>query len=163
TADHRSGAAIAAMPAADGVDPRGQRTPAPWMGAGRALLRRTPGARAGPRGPPTAAAGRGRGPTERARAIAACPDDPARPSAPNAPRLPAPCARPAPTGPPSGPASALQENRRRPTLPGPREPSTIGAEGLNFSVRNGKRCFPLAKATEKRARPASPVLQNCTA
>ena len=39
------------------------------------------------------------------------------------------------------------KNRRRPTLPGPCEPSTIGAEGLNFSVRNGKRCFPLAKAT----------------
>src|SRR5687767_746224 len=38
-------------------------------------------------------------------------------------------------------------NRRRPTLPGPCEPSTIGAEGLNFSVRNGKRCFPLAIAT----------------
>ena len=38
-------------------------------------------------------------------------------------------------------------NRRRPTLPGPCEPSTIGAERLNFSVRNGKRCFPLAKAT----------------
>src|SRR5271166_5373095 len=41
-------------------------------------------------------------------------------------------------------------NRRRPTLPGPCEPSTIGAEGLNCSVRNGKRCFPLAKATGKR-------------
>jgi hypothetical protein len=43
-----------------------------------------------------------------------------------------------------------QKNRRRPTLPGPCEPSTIGAEGLNCSVRNGKRCFPLAKATGKR-------------
>ena len=40
-------------------------------------------------------------------------------------------------------------NRRRPTLPGPCGPSTIGAEGLNCSVRNGKRCFPLAKATGK--------------
>src|SRR4051794_7031603 len=39
--------------------------------------------------------------------------------------------------------------RRRPTLPGPCEPSTIGAERLNFSVRNGKRCFPLAIATER--------------
>src|SRR5665213_2622252 len=38
-------------------------------------------------------------------------------------------------------------NRRRPTLPGPCGPSTIGAEGLNCSVRNGKRCFPLAIAT----------------
>ena len=38
--------------------------------------------------------------------------------------------------------------RRRPTLPGPFKPSTIGAEGLNFSVRNGKRCDPLALTTE---------------
>ncbi len=41
-------------------------------------------------------------------------------------------------------------NRRRPTLPGPCGPSTIGAEGLNGSVRNGKRCFPLAIATGNR-------------
>ena len=47
------------------------------------------------------------------------------------------------------------KNRRRPTLPGPLGPSTIGAEGLNFSVRNGKRCFPLAKATGKRRETAS--------
>src|SRR5438477_2389139 len=53
--------------------------------------------------------------------------------------------------------------RRRPTLPGPRGPSTIGAEGLNFSVRNGKRCFPLAIATERlRDRPL-PGPQNRTA
>src|SRR3954447_20225294 len=53
--------------------------------------------------------------------------------------------------------------RRRPTLPGPFGPSTIGAERLNFSVRNGKRCFPLAIATESlRDRPL-PGLQNCTA
>jgi hypothetical protein len=44
-------------------------------------------------------------------------------------------------------AARVTINRRRPTLPGPCEPSTIGAERLNFSVRNGKRCFPLAKAT----------------
>src|SRR6476660_2743995 len=44
--------------------------------------------------------------------------------------------------------------RRRPTLPGPFGPSTIGAERLNCTVRNGKRCFPLAIATEKlRDRP----------
>ena len=43
----------------------------------------------------------------------------------------------------------VRKNRRRPTLPGPCEPSTIGAEGLNCSVRNGKRCFPLAIATGK--------------
>jgi hypothetical protein len=47
------------------------------------------------------------------------------------------------------------KNRRRPTLPGPCGPSTIGAEGLNYSVRNGKRCFPLAKATGKRRETAS--------
>ena len=41
--------------------------------------------------------------------------------------------------------------------------STIGAEGLNCSVRNGKRCFPLAKATGKtRETTPSPVLQNYT-
>ena len=37
--------------------------------------------------------------------------------------------------------------RRRPTLPGPCGPSTIGAERLNCSVRNGKRCIPLAMTT----------------
>ena len=40
------------------------------------------------------------------------------------------------------------KDRRRPTLPGGFPPSTIGAEGLNGSVRNGKRCIPLAIATE---------------
>ena len=59
-------------------------------------------------------------------------------------------------------AARLTLNRRRPTLPGPCEPSTIGAERLNFSVRNGKRCFPLAKATGNlREIPAAP--QNRTA
>src|SRR5437762_892044 len=55
-------------------------------------------------------------------------------------------------------------NRRRPTLPGPCGPSTIGAEGLNCSVRNGKRCFPLAMATETgdRRTALSPDPQNCT-
>jgi hypothetical protein len=37
--------------------------------------------------------------------------------------------------------------RRRPTLPDPCGPSTIGAERLNCSVRNGKRCIPLAMTT----------------
>src|SRR6202035_6058884 len=64
-------------------------------------------------------------------------------------------------GPPEG--GPYTKNRRRPTLPGPCEPSTIGAEGLNCSVRNGKRCFPLAKATGKRRETTPPVLQNCTA
>ena len=54
-------------------------------------------------------------------------------------------------------------NRRLPTLPGGCPPSTIGASGLNFSVRNGKRCFPLAIATERLRDQSSPDLQNCTA
>jgi hypothetical protein len=61
-------------------------------------------------------------------------------------------------------SSCCVKNRRRPTLPGPCGPSTIGAERLNCSVRNGKRCFPLAKATGNRSRPRlSAGLQNCTA
>ncbi len=46
-----------------------------------------------------------------------------------------------------------QKNRRRPTLPGGCPPSTIGAEWLNCSVRNGKRCFPLAMRHRNFARP----------
>src|SRR5688572_25027503 len=38
--------------------------------------------------------------------------------------------------------------RRRPTLPGGCPPSTIGAGGLNYSVRNGKRCTPAAMTAE---------------
>jgi hypothetical protein len=57
----------------------------------------------------------------------------------------------------SRPAGRLvRRNRRRPTLPGPCEPSTIGAVGLNCSVRNGKRCFPHAIATGNFARPGGP-------
>ena len=47
--------------------------------------------------------------------------------------------------PPRGP---FERNRRRPTLPGDRSPSTIGAGGLNFRVRNGNGCRPTAMATE---------------
>src|SRR2546423_2763632 len=66
-------------------------------------------------------------------------------------------------GPPFRTALSLLIKRRRPTLPGPFGPSTIGAERLNFSVRNGKRCFPLAIATERlRDRPL-PGPQNRTA
>jgi hypothetical protein len=55
------------------------------------------------------------------------------------------------------------KDRRRPTLPGGCPPSTIGAEGLNGSVRNGKRCFPLAMTTEiVRDRSAPARLENCT-
>ena len=41
----------------------------------------------------------------------------------------------------------VRENRRRPTLPGHLYPSTIGAERLNFRVRDGNGCDPLAMAT----------------
>ena len=43
---------------------------------------------------------------------------------------------------------SLRIIRRRPTLPGGCPPSTIGAGGLNFSVRNGKRCTPAAMTAE---------------
>ena len=51
------------------------------------------------------------------------------------------------------PARTSKKNRRRPTLPGGCPPSTIGAEWLNCSVRNGKRCFPLAMRHRNFARP----------
>ena len=38
--------------------------------------------------------------------------------------------------------------RRRPTLPHSPPCSTIGAERLNFRVRNGAGCFPFAMAAE---------------
>ena len=39
--------------------------------------------------------------------------------------------------------------RKRPTLPPSLPGSTIGAERLNFSVRNGKRCDPYAITSEE--------------
>src|SRR3954452_17469085 len=44
------------------------------------------------------------------------------------------------------------KNGRRPTLPRSLPRSTIGAGGLNFSVRNGKRCIPAAIVTLSRRR-----------
>ena len=41
------------------------------------------------------------------------------------------------------------KSRRRPTLPHSYPCSTIGAEGLNFRVRNGNGCFPFAMVTKK--------------
>ena len=41
-----------------------------------------------------------------------------------------------------------EDVRRRPTLPRGPPRSTIGAEELNFRVRNGTGCFPFAMATE---------------
>ncbi len=61
-------------------------------------------------------------------------------------RLKAPPAGPCATGPLRGPVCG--RNGRRPTLPGACAPSTIGASGLNFSVRNGKRCFPAAMTAQ---------------
>ena len=57
---------------------------------------------------------------------------------------------------PSGPkrhlarpkSGQMKEIRRRPTLPGRIHPSTIGADRLNFRVRNGNGCGPVAIATE---------------
>ena len=55
--------------------------------------------------------------------------------------------------------------RQRPTLPGRLQPSTIGAQGLNFCVRYGNRWIPFAIATGSPAglgasRSAHP--ENCT-
>ena len=57
--------------------------------------------------------------------------------------------------------------RRRPTLPGRCQPSTIGAERLNFCVRDGNRWVPLAIATGsssvvRRASFARPHPESCT-
>jgi hypothetical protein len=46
------------------------------------------------------------------------------------------------------PGSHALRNRRRPTLPGRIQPSTIGAGGLNFRVRNGNGYLSAAMATE---------------
>ena len=43
----------------------------------------------------------------------------------------------------------MKLSRQRPTLPHRCQCSTIGAEGLNFSVRNGKRCGSFAMITGK--------------
>ncbi len=44
-------------------------------------------------------------------------------------------------------ALCVDKFRRRPTLPGGLPPSTIGADRLNFRVRDGNGCDPVAKAT----------------
>ena len=51
--------------------------------------------------------------------------------------------------------------RRRPTLPGRFQPSTISAERLNFCVRYGNRWIPLAIVTGNSA-DALPHPHNCT-
>ena len=55
-------------------------------------------------------------------------------------------------------------NRRRPTLPGRLHPSTIGAGGLNFRVRNGNGCLSAAITTETSALQRTLwALENSTA
>ena len=56
-----------------------------------------------------------------------------------------------PDEPYGSPGLRVKQIRRRPTLPRGRPRSTIGAGGLNFSVRNGKRCDPSAMAAENLA------------
>ena len=46
-------------------------------------------------------------------------------------------------------------SRQRPTLPRRFQRSTIGAEGLNFRVRDGNGCDPLATITQKLALPVA--------
>jgi hypothetical protein len=50
--------------------------------------------------------------------------------------------------PPAADSRLARKGGRRPTLPGACAPSTIGAGGLNFSVRNGKRCIPAAMTAQ---------------
>ena len=50
--------------------------------------------------------------------------------------------------PPADRGRSSSEIRRRPTLPGGLPPSTIGADRLNFRVRDGNGCDPVAMATE---------------
>ena len=47
-------------------------------------------------------------------------------------------------------ASALYAARQLPTLPGRYHPSTIGVKRLNFCVRYGNRCVPLAIVTRRK-------------
>ena len=68
-------------------------------------------------------------------------------------------ANPAPVENATSPAEAglaRLRNRRRPTLPGRIQPSTIGAGGLNFRVRNGNGCISAAKATETSCSAGKP-------
>jgi hypothetical protein len=51
--------------------------------------------------------------------------------------------------------------RQRPTLPPTQSGSTIGAEGLNFRVRNGIGCDPLALATGKSDSPPIKIGAEC--
>jgi hypothetical protein len=50
--------------------------------------------------------------------------------------------------------------RRRPTLPQPSGCSTIGAERLNFRVRDGTGCFPFAMAAVTLAETHAPITSS---
>jgi hypothetical protein len=54
-------------------------------------------------------------------------------------------------------ATLFKHVRRRPTLPRGPPRSTIGAEGLNFRVRNGTGCFPFAITAETLLRCHRPA------
>ena len=55
-------------------------------------------------------------------------------------------------------ATLFKNVRRRPTLPRGPPRSTIGAEELNFRVRNGTGCFPFAITAETLLRCHRPSL-----
>ena len=61
--------------------------------------------------------------------------------------------------------ASLSGFRQRPTLPGRVQPSTIGAEGLNFCVRDGNRWNPFAITTGNlfSRSSLSRYPDNCTA
>ena len=151
--------------------PAGRGTVGPPPRAGTAASRRVPGDCTGrrcPRGPPhgrPCARTASRGGSHGDRGGVGGVDDRDHASAPRAPRAgsrvivdrprrgragryPHRRRRAASAG-----GSALKKDRRRPTLPGPCRPSTIGATGLDCSVRNGKRYFPRAIATGNLSRP----------
>ena len=55
--------------------------------------------------------------------------------------------------PPAKRGASPEKSRRRPTLPGSYPPSTIGAGGLNFRVRNGNGCDLRRYGHRKSVRP----------
>ena len=61
-----------------------------------------------------------------------------------------------------GPYDEKKLNRQRPTFPGSHPPSIIGAEELNFCVRDGNRCDLLAIATGFSSSSESRYPQNRT-
>ena len=69
--------------------------------------------------------------------------------------IPAPGAK---KDPPSFRKAGFIGIRRRPILPGRFQPSTFGADGLNFCVRDGNRWDPIAIATGNRIKCGAEVL-----